>query len=455
MRTCKNVVPLGVVFLILLYGCSSDDPVGPPINPDVNIYLKSLPTWAAYSPPVDDEETFDPRTFEIDVDGGYVCAVTNASLTRNPEAIVTFSPDSEILWLGSLIQGKDHRAGLGSLRELSVRQRGPVTVYIDLLFSDNTEVVQSPDLASVGQAIGKLVDVAQRAGHVAGSSIFYNQVSSYSLDQSALKLGLSANYLGATVRTSLEVERTSASSTLAATFIQKMFTTSMVLPQAPVDLFSPEFTSDILADQVSRGNIGPDNLPVYVSSIAWGRMLTLTMTSDSSLSKMKAALDASSTFIDVDISSEHAQVLQNSELKVVTIGGHAQAAIDLIRTGRLGEFFKDDAPLTTARPISYTLRNLGDNSIAKVSETTSYAIRECQAGVIQQFSNLAEWNRAVSDAGLTPHILETPMAWGFCGRTELIWRTTISICKSPWATWYTPLASPSVTTATMPPRAFG
>jgi hypothetical protein len=408
MRVWKTVLRVGLLLVILPIGCGDDvELVGPPtLDPEVDTYLRELPSWAEYSPLLADVDSTTPPTFEVNQDEGF-CAVRNASLTQTPEDIVTFSPDAEIMWLGSLIQGKGHADGLGSLRELPIRQRGPVRVYIDLLYSDNIKEVYDPDLASIGQAIGKLIDGAQEAGHNSGSSIFFNQVESHSFEQSSLKLGLSASYLGASAKASLQTEKTSTSSTLTATFIQKMFTTSIVLPQSPGDMFSPEFTSDLLQEQIDRGNIGPDNLPVYVGSITWGRMLMLTMTSESSASEMRAALEVSSAFVDLDAASEHAKILQNSEIKVVTIGGHAQAAIDLIRTGRLDEFFKDDAPLTTARPISYTLRNLGDNSIAKVSETTDYAIRECEANAVQRFDNVSEWERAVSDLGLTPHEIAT------------------------------------------------
>ncbi len=404
----------------------SDDPIPtaplPPDEPDpivvteappadVNAFFQQLPAWEEYAAPVADAEVVAPEPAFYEQAGDMFCSVTNASITRNPEDIVTYSPDSEILWLGSLIQGKGHRDGLGSLLELPIRQRAPATIAIDILFSDNTRVVDSPTLASVGQAIGTLIDQAHDAGHLAGSSIFFNQVESHSLEQSALKLGLSASYMSTSIRSSLQMERSSSSSSLTANFIQKMFTTSLVLPQTPQDVFSDEFTDELLQQQIERDNIGPDNLPVYVASITWGRMLTVTMTSDHSAAEMKAALQASSSFVGFDVSitadARHKQVLDESEIKVVAIGGHAQAAIDLIRTGQLGEYFKEDAPLTTARPISYVLRNLGDNTIAKVSETTEYAIRECSPGGVQRFATYTSWRDSVVAKGLLEDSLMT------------------------------------------------
>jgi hypothetical protein len=70
-------------------------------------------------------------------------------------------------------------------------------------------------------------------------------------------------------------------------------------------------------------------------------------------------------------------VLNEAQIEVVTVGGDANAALSLIRNNDLDAYFAQDAPLTTARPISYTVRNLGDNVIASVSKTTSYNLQEC------------------------------------------------------------------------------
>jgi hypothetical protein len=413
-RTCTSALPLGIALASLTVACSDQTATEPQAIADVDEYFESLPRWAEYSVPLSDEEVVATQPSFYEQSGNLFCSVTEASITRNPQEIVTYSPDSEIMWLGSLIQGRGHRDGLGSLLELPIRQRGPATIAIDILFSDNTRVVEWPTLASVGQAIGELIDEAQAAGHRAGSSIYFNQTESHSLEQSALKLGLSARYMGYSVRTSLETSRTASSSTLLATFTQKMFTTSMVLPQAPRDVFGPDFTEELLQEQVERGNIGPDNLPVYVGSITWGRLLTVTMTSSHSADEMKAALSASASFpggsAGGSLSAEHKAVLDDSEIKVVAIGGHAQAAIDLIRTGKLSEYFKEDAPLTTARPISYVLRNLGDNTIAKVSETTEYAIRECEPGGVQRFTNYTAWRDSVQAQGLIERAFPTTEA---------------------------------------------
>jgi hypothetical protein len=73
-------------------------------------------------------------------------------------------------------------------------------------------------------------------------------------------------------------------------------------------------------------------------------------------------------------------VFNESEIKVSTVGGSDQGVENLIQSGQLGTYFDADLSLQQARPLSYTVRNLSDNSIATVSETTEYNLKQCAEG---------------------------------------------------------------------------
>jgi hypothetical protein len=384
-----------LLYLIAPMSCTKDEEKPDP-GPEINAYFASLPTWNVFSPPEPDVVLeFDPIQ-EFSCGNLMVKTTTPCSITQTPEDIVTYDPNSEILYLGSLIQGVGYLEGLGSMQSLPIYQRAPLPISISFQMSNNSRVIENPNLISVKQGIAELVEAAQNAGHVSGSSIFFNQTTSHSFRQTALALGLSADYMVASVQASLQWQSTTETSTVSAYFIQKMFTVSMGLPQRPGDLFSQEFTQALLNEQVNMGRIGPNNLPVYVSNIVYGRMMTLTMTSTFSETQMKAALSASYQNISGELSAEHQNTLSNSTIKLVTIGGDAQTALNFLRTGRLGEFFRTDAPLTTAVPISYTLRSLVDNSIAKVSKTVEYNMVE-NAPIsegLRFFKNQGNWETA-------------------------------------------------------------
>jgi hypothetical protein len=350
---------------------------------DYNAYSASLPGWPQYSPEREDEDKAKgektPLPPEVVENVTYNCTTTPYSLTRTPEQIITYEPDSSVLWVGSLLQGKGYKDGIGSLKELPIRQRSPLVLSIDLLSNNNTVTVPDPNVASVQQAIGKLIEEATKAGGKSGSKISFNQLTTNELSETALKLGLSYKWLSGGVKSNLSFQRKTNENTITAHFIQNMFTISMVLPQTPEDVFSDGFTKDVLDRQTQLGNLGADNIPTYVANITYGRILTFTFTSTASTTDIRAALDVAYGQGRVGLSAGQQKILSEAKVGVVTVGGDASDALAIIRSGDLKDYFKTDAPLTTAKPISYTVRNLGDNSIAKVSETTEYNIKECSA----------------------------------------------------------------------------
>ena len=104
----------------------------------------------------------------------YQCTTTNFSMADTPEKIVMFSPDRELLWPGSLIQGKSHRDGVGSLLPLTIRERTPIKVSIPSLANeDNFRSVGNPDQAVVNQAIGSMIFNATTANLVTPSTSFF------------------------------------------------------------------------------------------------------------------------------------------------------------------------------------------------------------------------------------------------------------------------------------------
>lgn len=366
------------------------------LAPDVakanyNSFSAGLPGWNKFvsdqgKPAKDDENraTGSAQTLPTETIGQteYSCTTTPYTITRNPDKIVALNPDTSALWVGGLIQGEGHVNGIGSLKPLPISQRAPVTISIDLLSGNNSRTIENPTVATVQQAIGELISQAEAQSVTSGSKIFYNEKKSHSLKQVALDFGLSVNYMGASVETQLDFSNSKEETTLMAHYVHDMFTVTMVTPQTPEAFFSDTFTQEALDRQVQLGNMGPTNIPVYVSSITYGRMLTFTFTSTASEQEIKAALSASYTGGSASLNASQKKLLNEAEVQVVTVGGNESAARAVIQSGNLKDYFSSSAALSTARPISYELRNVGDNSIAKISETTNYNITECTASPV-------------------------------------------------------------------------
>lgn len=163
-----------------------------------------------------------------------------------------------------------------------------------------------------------------------------------------------------------------------------MYTVVVEPPGVGADsFFSEDFSDDDLQDLVDADVIGPDNLPLYVSSVVYGRMMLFTMTSTASAEDIRAALQASyDSYVvegEFDLESEYGRTLRESSVTVTTLGGDARDAQAIIKSGDWASYFDEEASLSTAEPLEFTFKNLGDSSIASVSETTEYTVKTCAA----------------------------------------------------------------------------
>ncbi|MFK7848537.1 MAG: thiol-activated cytolysin family protein [Rhodothermales bacterium] len=392
-----------IALALLNAGCDKNGPVDAGPVEEVGQYMQDLPSWSTFSPTqqsVAPTSTGDPvaqpevilEVEAIDDDGNvqiipdvtYTCESQPFTLTDNPQQIAIYSPDVELLWPGALIQGKSHRDGLGSLLGLPIAERNAIEVSIpSLANNDNFRTVDTPSQAEVAQAIGSMIGEATASGLSTPSTITFDMSEYYSESQFALEAGISGRYLGFEASATGSVEKDASKTTITAQFYQKMFEVVVAPPQSPDAFFSPDFTTDRLQQQVDLGRIGPDNLPVYVSNVVYGRMMMFSLTSTASASDIRATMQAAYNSIgggvEANLDVKQKKILEQSEIQVTSLGGNAEATLAVIRSGNWADYFTDDAPLSSAAPLSYTFRNLGDGSIASVSETTEYEITTCEA----------------------------------------------------------------------------
>lgn len=406
-------IALGVL-CVLLVACSEDEApgTGPGPTGEVNQYLQGLPSWAQFSPALPDEDpapdsaprlVFDtiPEVRTVDAAGvvqvdsnvAYVCEVTPFSVQRTPQDIVMYSPNAAILWPGALVQGATHRDGVGSLLPLVINERAAINVSIPAVQTGtNFRRVDTVDQAHVASAIGSIIGNATASGLQTSSSIFFHQETYNSQRQFGLSANVSGRYLGFEGAAGGSVNRNTSETTISAHFYQKMFTVVVAPPATPGGWFSGAFTSARLQEQVNLGRLGPNNLPVYIGEIVYGRMMMFSLTSTASETELRTMINASyqnlTGQISGGLSTRQRQILSESRISIASIGGNDSASIAMIRTGDWSAYFTASAPLSTAEPLSYAFYNVGDNSIASVTEATNYNVQACAPAGAGQFDLL-------------------------------------------------------------------
>lgn len=348
-----------------------------------NAEVSSHQAWAQLSPelPASDQQVGTAQLVEeIDGTSRFQCSRQTYSLTDTPKEFVSIDPDRSLVWVGSLIQGRSHYQ-VGDLQELPIRERGPVTLSISLLRADNARTVPVASKDAVDSAIGDLVERAAAAGFRASSDVFYEATEAHSSSQVSLKLGLSGEYLGGAAESRLEVDKVGAERTLVAYFVQRAFTVSMESPARPSDVLGAGFTQARLDELKADSLIGADNPPLFISSIAYGRVLMYKMTAKYERERIAAAIEASYRGVAGGVAgyseADLRRTLSEARIEVATFGGDVANVEALIRDGNLRSYFTGDTSLTAMRPISFELRRLRDRQIATISRTTEYAVKDC------------------------------------------------------------------------------
>ncbi|MBK7351432.1 MAG: thiol-activated cytolysin family protein [Gemmatimonadetes bacterium] len=391
----------------MLAGCGGSEPgTGPGGGETAGEFLAGLPSWDEYAPPgvVTDSVVDSTRTpvairdtvasvTTVDTAGvvttrtnvAYACTDVPYTLSKNPQQIVIYNPDQDILFPGALIQGKSHALQAGSLKGITVKERTPINVSIpgfSFPTGSNFRTVDTVDQAHVAQAIGSIVGNYTAGGLQAPTASTFEMRTYNSEKEFALQAGLSGKYLGFSAKASGSTSRNSSETTVAVQFYQRMYDVVVAAPPTPAQWFTSQFTPAKLQAQIDAGFMGQDNPPIYISQVTYGRSMMFTLTSTASESDIRATLNASYKFVTgqagLDLSAQQHEILSRSRIAITSIGGNDSATIAMIQSGDWRAYFTQSAPFSTAAPLSYVFKNVGDGSIAKVTEATNYSIRACQ-----------------------------------------------------------------------------
>ncbi len=376
--------------LMIPYACSKHEDLNPLVNPNadsINSVISQLPDWKT--------ETLTPAPAVLVNDvmvptGGapYKCEVFKKNLARTFESITSVETNFGVIWPGALIQGKTLKSG--ELKNINLK-RSPITIQINIPLPEGSKKVDVPNSVNVQQAISDFQIAAGQMpeGSQSGAGLMnFSVEEAASFEQSMLAMGISGGFtdpesqVGLDASANVSVERAYNENTVIAKFVQEMFTVRIADDQmhAPVDFLAPDVTTADLKGLENKGELGAGNIPLYIESVTYGRILLFTMksTSVSSGSQLSTALQASmGDYVNGggSLSNEQKQILENSTTTIFSAGGTKDAANAAIANLNWSEFFKA-APATTAVPISFKVKTLNGEKTVQIADSVNYMQRD-------------------------------------------------------------------------------
>lgn len=389
--------------------------------PTVDAFIEALPVWGAENPRLPDKnQSQSTKLPDETVDGrGYQVTRTRYSLTDTPEEIVTFQPVNGF-WLGGLVQQEGMTLGIGSLQEIPVQaqKRASFKVSTNLPTGSNFRLVSQPSESAVGSALG---DLMQKGNSLSwGGARTLKVVDNYNEQQASLNLGIGARYLTAKVKAALQSDRHQSRHTVTAAFIERAFTAQADFEGRTrrAAFFHDSFTIDDARDLVKQKRIANWNLPTYVKSVTYGRVVLFNLTSTLSEEKMRTTLQGSFDAVvgsaNVNVATDSAMKNASFELRVTQFGGPQNGFHELVPAkgiqnvlAVMNKYLQRPAPLSSMMPISYTINTLRDDQLAAMSVTTDYTVTKYVSNSIGERYKIKMWLDVIgSDDGVADNTVE-------------------------------------------------
>jgi thiol-activated cytolysin len=385
---------------LALAGCGGDDGgMGPGAADDIDGYVRSLRFDATEMLNVQDTGTGDRKETQLGTPvtttewvpsvGEKTCVRTTYSLQQNFDKLAVLRPTQGVVWPGALVKG--NASLVDGIPDPVTLARAPVTLSVDLpgIGANGVKVVESPTHSSVQVAIDEALDWwnknAYVDGYVNAASSSFKWTSSYSSEQTGLSLGLNLQWATGEVSSALDHSTTSTSHVVTGVFRQAFYTVTFDTPASPSAVFAPSVR---LADV--QGQITDTEPAAYVANVTYGRIIAVRMetTYEATTTDIEGAFQYSAGILNASgsVESKYQQILASSTFTALTLGGNASVAAEVI-AGPMGSFaaLRDAIQGPNAIysagnpgvPISYVVRYLGDNSLARLGSTTEYTATEC------------------------------------------------------------------------------
>lgn len=396
-------------------GVASNDAGVPTVTTPREFFALLPAQWPDPPPPADVATELPP---EEGVDSAnstvrFQCQRTQHDVQVDFDAILGLSGAYADVKPGMLLQGEPLTRG--QMIPVPLR-RAPLHLTIDLPISTQARQVLEPNSATLQEAVGSLqrqADLELTPAQIP-AQVSYSASAVSSFQHASLSAGVNLNFNFLLGSSGISTAFSNSSSKLNVTVMAKLYqpidTISFADDEFPTesDFLASDVTTADLLEQWSAGTISRSNLPAFVKSITYGRILLFTMTT----SEVRSADDLEAlvrgSFVgfsgDASVRSHYAEIASRAQIEVLALGGSSADALSAIRSADYSLFFTDARPGTSV-PLSYRMQYLrGARNVARTGNALSYVDERCAFSDQVPTSQIQQWHFAVGEnsGGIRP-----------------------------------------------------
>ena len=375
-NTFAKLFLLAILFGLGLSSCNKDD-----ASLSSGTFEEVVEQGGVFSAPTTSNEiteVSEPVLNEVDGEI-WTCTTETVSIQEGAggnEGFSLFSPNSNVIYPGSLLQGKTLSQGTPDV--IAVARAGG-EISTDVL---DGNIVSSFEVDEVSKS--KVTDAINNI--IAGSTgvlpaNFNIKIENIqSREQFALSLGLDVNSTFVDVESKLNYSSNTNKNTFMVNLNQSFYTMSFNIPTSLDQIFDPSVGPEDLARYV-----GPGNPATYVSDVTYGRVYYMMIESSSSITEMDAAINASfngvATQVDAEIEASYLSELNELKISVFAYGGESGSSLLTASTGgqidAVVALLEEGSVIQAGKPISYVVRSVYDNQIVSTQLATNYDVTNC------------------------------------------------------------------------------
>jgi hypothetical protein len=362
--------------VVVIGGCGNDSNPAAPKTLTATDITQAV-QLAGKSQPLGPDKDVIIATEVFDQDG-FRNVVQTHDAARNVQDIACVSFDNTIIWPGNLLKGATlHQFALAPVAGV---ERDAIHLSIRLENSTRAsdfKPIDRPDLETVSQGVHDLLVEALDGGATFAPRIQFEHTQVYNASHANLVAGADLTCGAGSANTAFDWASTTRENKLIGKFEQLYYTVAMDKPGTPADFFAAGNTIEGVRSAIPSGSC-----PVYASEVGYGLMALTFVETDYTPAEMNAALEAAyrgqSLIQEIRTGLTLEQVLHTSGIRTVVYGG-SSAGLGQVENGYAGLMRVIRARLqlgatNPGAPVTWTLRHLCDNGVAKATLTSQYTV---------------------------------------------------------------------------------